>query len=96
MAVISIRLEDDKIKYIKELSLKEKKDKSSVLRELIEDGWEFYWIKLYKDNKISLGVLAKKLNRSMSEMIDSLAELGIESPVSYDDFLKGNENLKLL
>ncbi|MBI5417351.1 hypothetical protein HZA55_05320 [Candidatus Poribacteria bacterium] len=96
MGVISIRLEADKIKYIKELSLKEKKDKSSVIRDLLDGGWEFYWIKLYKDNKISLGTLAKKLNKSMSEMIDALADLGIESSISYEDFLEGYENLKLL
>jgi hypothetical protein len=44
---------------------------------------------LYKEGKLSLVGLAKKLNMSISDPIDMLAELGIEAPIEFDDYLKG-------
>lgn len=48
----------------------------------------------YKEGKLSLEGLAKKLDISVSEAIDLLAELGVESPVDFDDYLKGFEVFK--
>ncbi|MBI5047809.1 MAG: hypothetical protein HZB54_02490 [Deltaproteobacteria bacterium] len=62
-----------------------------MARELIDYGWEFLMLKLYKDGKISLNTLASKLELSVSETIDLLAEFGVESPIDYDDYLKGFE-----
>ncbi|HAG50602.1 MAG TPA: hypothetical protein DHU69_09470 [Deltaproteobacteria bacterium] len=91
MSVISLRLKDREIKRINELSKMEHKDKSAVARELIDYGWEFLMLKLYKDGKMSLSTLASKLELSVSETIDLLAEFGVESPIDYDDYLKGFE-----
>ncbi len=46
-------------------------------------------LKHYKEGKPSPEGLAKKLDVSISEAIDLLAELGIESPIEFDDYLKG-------
>jgi len=46
-------------------------------------------LKYYKEGKLSLKGFAKKLNISISEAIDLLAELGIEAPIEFDDCLKG-------
>jgi len=70
------------------------KDKSTVARELIEYGWEFLMIKLYREGKLSLSTLATRLELSLSETLDLLAEFGIESPIDYDDYLKGFEVFK--
>ncbi len=51
-------------------------------------------LKRYKEGKLSLGGLAKKLDMSISETIDLLAELGIEAPIEFEDYLKGFEVLK--
>ncbi|WP_347273897.1 hypothetical protein [Candidatus Kuenenia sp.] len=67
----------------------EHKDKSTVARELIDYGWEFLMIKLYRGGKLSLSSLAEKLELSVSETIDVLSEFGVESPIDYDDYLKG-------
>lgn len=45
----------------------------------------------YKGGKLSLEGVAKKLNISISEAIDLLAELGIEAPIEFEDYLKGFE-----
>ena len=91
MSVISIRLKNRDVKRLNELSKVEKKDKSAVMRELVEYGWNYLMLKHYKEGKLSLGGLAKKLDVSISEAIDMLAEMGIDSPVRYDDYLKGFE-----
>ena len=82
------------MKRINELSKMVHKDKSTVARELIEYGWEFLMIKLYREGKLSLSTLATRLELSLSETLDLLAEFGIESPIDYDDYLKGFEVFK--
>jgi len=46
-------------------------------------------LKQYREGKLSLSNLAKNLDISVGEAIDMLAGFGIESPVEYEDYLKG-------
>ena len=46
------------------------------------------------EGKLSLSTLADKLGLSVSETIDLLSEFGVESPLDYDDYLKGFEVFK--
>jgi predicted HTH domain antitoxin len=94
MSVISLRLKDTDMKKIQELSRLEQKEKSTVARELINYGWEFLMLKRYREGRLSLGLLAQKLDVSISEAIDMLAELGVESPLDVEDYLKGLEVLE--
>ncbi|MEW6110239.1 MAG: hypothetical protein AB1632_13895 [Nitrospirota bacterium] len=94
MSIVSIRLKDREIKRLNELSKLSHKDKSTVARELLDYGWEFMMIKLYREGKLSLSTLAEKLELSVSEAIDLLSEFGVECPIDYDDYLKGFEALK--
>jgi hypothetical protein len=89
MGVISLRLKDKDLEKLDELSKLEHKDRSTLARELLEYGWEFRMLKSYKEGKLSLGGLAKKLDLSISETIDMLSEHGIEAPIDFDDYLKG-------
>lgn len=89
MGVISLRLKDRDIERLEELSRLEDKDKSTVARELLEYGWEFLMLKYYKEGKLSLEGLARKLDISISEALELLAELGIEAPIGFEDYLKG-------
>jgi predicted HTH domain antitoxin len=57
--------------------------------------WEFLMIELYREGKMSLGTLSSKLKLSVSETIDLLAEFGVESPVDYEDYLKGFDVFKV-
>ncbi|HUO77979.1 MAG TPA: hypothetical protein VMU21_10435 [Thermodesulfovibrionales bacterium] len=91
MGVISLRLKDRDMERLEELSMSERKDKSAIARELLEYGWDFLMLKSYKEGKLSLTGLAKKLDISISEAIDLLKELGIEAPIGFDDYLKGFE-----
>ena len=91
MGVISLRLKDRDVERLEELSRSERKDKSAIARELLEYGWDFLMLKNYKEGKLSLTGLAKKLDIPISEAIDLLKELGIEAPIGFDDYLKGFE-----
>jgi hypothetical protein len=93
MGVISLRLENSELKRIDDLSSQEHKGRSAVARELIQQGWQFRMLKQYRDGKLSLEGLATSLDLTVGETIDLLAELGIESPIEYEDYLKGFEVL---
>lgn len=94
MEVMSLRLGDRERKHIEELSRREKKDKSAVARELLSQGWIYRWLKLYREGKASLGTVSKELDFSLSETLDLLAELRIEAPLDYDDYVTGYETLR--
>jgi predicted HTH domain antitoxin len=91
MGVISLRLKDRDLERLAELSKTLHKDKSTMARELLEYGWDFLMLKYYKEGKLSLAGLAKKLDVSISEALDLLKERGIEAPIGFDDYLKGFE-----
>lgn len=93
MGVISLRLENSELKRIDDVSSEEHKGRSAVARELIQQGWQFRMLKQYRDGKLSLGGLAKSLDLTVGDTIDMIAELGIESPIEYEDYLKGFEVL---
>jgi predicted transcriptional regulator len=94
MPVLSIRLDDQSLRKIRRLAGKENKDQSAVARELIEQGWDYLMLRQYKDGKLSLGRLAEELGRPLGETIDFLTELGVPSPITFEDYLLGFENLK--
>ena len=94
MSIMSLRLSKEEIERISKLSEQKKEAKSEVVRELMQEGWVFYLLKLYRAGKVSIGRMTEDLDLSLNEVIDLLAEFGIESPIRYDDYLLGFENLK--
>lgn len=89
MSVISLRLKERELRRIDELSKMGRKDRSTVARELLDCGWELMMVKKYREGKLSLTSLGSKLECSVSEAIDLLAQLGVEAPIEFDDYLQG-------
>ena len=87
--VITLRLKEKELDFIKEIANKEDEDRSYAARKLIDYGWVYFVLKNYKDGKISLGKAAKKLDLTITETIELLADLGIKSPISYSEYLEG-------
>ncbi|MCL5771738.1 MAG: ribbon-helix-helix domain-containing protein [Actinobacteria bacterium] len=96
MSVMNLRLNKEEIDRISKLSAQKKEAKSEIIRELLNEGWMFYWLKLYSAGKVSVGKMAEELDLSVNEALDLLAEFGIEFSIRYDDYLSGFENLKKL
>jgi transposase-like protein len=94
MTVMSLRLNEEERKKIATLASQEKKEKSTTARELINAGWTYRWLMEYHRGRISLGKTAERLRVSMSDVLDMLAELGIQNPLRYDEYLEGFQNLK--
>ena len=51
-------------------------------------------IKLYKNGDASLGKAAEIAGVSVSKMMDILAEFGVKSGVTYEDYAEGLKNLR--
>ena len=80
--------------FKKNLSEKEDKDISFAARQLINYGWTYFVLKQYKECKISIEKAAKELNLTITEIIELLSELGIKSPLTYEEYLEGYKSLK--
>jgi predicted HTH domain antitoxin len=89
MSVMSVRLKDSEMQRIEELAAAEDKEKSTVVRDLINLGWSQVMVRRYREGRVSLGTLAEKLDLSLGETIELLAESGVRAPISYDDYLEG-------
>lgn len=93
-SIMTIRLPEEDIKIVEQISFGEKMDKSKTIRELLELGKIYFAILKYKDGKISMGKAAEIANLSLSEMIDLLASLGIKSSLDILDYKEGLDNIK--
>jgi predicted HTH domain antitoxin len=87
--VMSVRVDREGLRRLRELARRDRKELSAVARELMEYGWIFLMVREYREGKRSLGRFAEALGAPLSEAIDLLADLGIRSPLEYDDYLKG-------
>ena len=92
--VITLRLQERELGFIKELSRKENGDRSSAARKLIDYGWVYFILKNYREGKVSIGKASKELNLTITETIELLTDLGVKSPISYEEYLEGYESLQ--
>ncbi|MBS3788885.1 ribbon-helix-helix protein, CopG family [Candidatus Bipolaricaulota bacterium] len=94
MKTTSFRLDNRELERIEKLAREEGEDKSQSVRELLDYGWEYMMIRRYKDGKLSLSRLSQELEEPISEVIDLLADLGIQSPLEKDEVMEGYEALR--
>ena len=92
-SVMTVRLPEEDIKIVEQISFEEKMDKSKTIRELFDLGRIYFSILKYKEGKISIGKAAKIADLSISEMIDLLASLGIKNNMDVMDYKEGLKNL---
>ena len=92
--VITLRLKEKELSFINELSIIENEDRSYAARKLLDYGWIYYILKQYKEGKMSIGKSAKELDLTITETIELLSSLGIQSPISYEEYLEGYKTLK--
>lgn len=92
--VITLRMQEKELGFIKEFSSKEDSDRSYAVRKLIDYGWIYFVLKNYREGKMSIGKAAKELSLSITETIELLSDLGIKSPISYEEYLEGYDSLK--
>ncbi len=89
MPVMSVRLSDHEFSLLRTLASTERQERSSVVRELLMDGFKYKMLLGYREGKVSLSKLSKTLDLTVSEALELLAEFGLEAPISYDEYLQG-------
>lgn len=92
--VMTVRLPKEDLKVIEEISSRQKKDKSTIVRSLVELGKVYFAIIEYRENRISIGKAAEIAGLTISEMMDLLAKLGIESNLELSDYLESQKFAK--
>ena len=89
--VMTVRLPNEDLKIIEEISLKERKDKSTTIRDLVELGKIYFAIIQYRENRISIGKAAEIAGLTISEMMELLSKLGIENNLDLADYLESQK-----
>lgn len=83
---VSIRLEADDYRFLRGLAEADKEDLSTAVRDLVARGRVLLALERYRDGKASLSKAAETAGFSVSEMMDVLAEHGIPSDLSLEDY----------
>ena len=95
---VGVRLPKKDIKIIEEKAREETTDKSTALRELLEQGIKQYRmekaIQKYMVKQISLEKAAEIAGVSVGEMMDILIERGIPSHLTIADAREGLNNIE--
>ncbi|MBI2110618.1 UPF0175 family protein [Candidatus Woesearchaeota archaeon] len=94
--ITSFRLEKSDLDFLNDFSRERNESKGKALRELIENGRILIAVKMYKDEKISIGKAAEIAGVCLSDMIDLLSEFGIKSNLTLEDFKESLKNTKKL
>lgn len=89
--VMTVRLPKEDLEVVKQISVENKKDKSTTVRELVELGKIYFAIMQYKEGKISIGRAAEIAGLSIGEMMEILSKLGIKSNIELEDYLEGQK-----
>ena len=91
---MSIRMDEENYDFLNRLSKEERGDVSKAVRELVNKGRLMLAVERYKEGKASLGLAAELAGLTLGEMINMLAEYGVESNLETEDYLKGLETLR--
>ncbi|MBI2548134.1 UPF0175 family protein [Candidatus Woesearchaeota archaeon] len=82
METISVRMDTEDLTFFSRV-LKEKK--STVLRELVQEGKKYKAIELFRQKKVSLGLGARLAGVTLSEFIDLLREQNVTLNIEEND-----------
>ena len=94
MPVMSVRLSEEEFRRLRAVAEEERKEKSSVARELLMAGLKYKMLLAYREGRVSLSKLTQTLEMSLSETLDLLGRFGLQAPISYDEYLQGLETAK--
>ncbi len=90
-SVMTVRLPQEDLRVIEEISRKQKKDKSTTVRELVELGKIYLAMTQYQENKISIGKASEIAGLTISEMMELMSKAGIKSKLELEDYFESQE-----
>jgi predicted HTH domain antitoxin len=91
---MSVRMDEENYRFLRRLSKEEKTDLSAAVRELVDKGRIMLAVERYRQRKASLGRAAELAGVPIGEIIEILAEYGVESNLEAEDYRRGLEHLR--
>lgn len=91
---MSVRMDEENYQFLRRLSKDEKEDLSAAVRELVDKGRIMLAVERYRQRKASLACAADLAGVPIGEMIEILAQYGIESNLEAEDYRRGLEHLR--
>jgi predicted HTH domain antitoxin len=91
---MSIRMDRENYEFLHEMTRQERSDLSKAVRDLVTRGRLLLAVERYKKGEVSLGKAAELAGLPLGQIINILAEFGIESRLEQEDYLQGLRNLQ--
>jgi predicted HTH domain antitoxin len=91
---MSIRMDRENYEFLHELTKQERSDLSKAVRDLVTRGRVLLAVERYKKGEASLGRAAELAGVPLGQMINLLAEFGVESNLEREDYLQGLKSLQ--
>ena len=89
--VYPMKIKDEIISLIELKSKEERTNKAIVLKQFLYRGLEDYAINLVSRGRLSIGKAAEIAGLAISEMMDLLSKLGVESNLELSDYLESQK-----
>jgi predicted HTH domain antitoxin len=87
-------MDEENYRFLRRLSKEEKGDLSAAVRELVDKGRIMLAVERYRQRKASLARAAEMAGVRIGEMIEILADYGVESNLEAEDYRRGLEHLR--
>ena len=91
---LSVRMSYEDYTFVSQLAREEKEDTSKEVRKLVDLGRLMLGIEKYRKREASLGRATELAGLSIVEMINKLAEYGVKSNLTLEDYTSGLMHLK--
>src|SRR5215469_15516749 len=91
---MSVRMDEENYRFLRQLSKEEKADLSASVRELVDKGRIMLAVERYRQRKASLARAAELAGVPIGQMIEILVEYGVESNLEAEDYRRGLEHLR--
>ncbi len=91
MEIVAARLDTDSIELFQKVI---HKNKSEVVRDLVEAGKKHHAVELYKQRRVSLGLGATLAGVNLSEFLELLREHNIDLNITLEDVKAGIQTAK--
>ena len=91
---LSVRVDAEDYAFLVGFAAAEREDISKAARELLGRGRVLLAVERYRSGKASLERAAEIAGLSITETMDTLAELGVEANLEKEDYLASLSNVK--
>jgi len=90
---MSIRMDGENYKFLREMTRAERSDLSKAVRELVSRGRVLLAVEKYRDGEASLGRAAEMAGIPVGQMMSVLSKFGVRARIEREDYRQSLANL---